>query len=164
MGLGADASILQDHTANNAGLTYPAQVLERNLRLGLEADLFRHTRLAPTLAIFSPVLRQIRPRSSKRTRKSQSQRAAVDCLSSQQTTATSALHWPSAPSPRNPIGRRQSEQDKADDAAARGSAGQSRCRAPVSNCATPRDAGYALRKGARRGPDLQPLAARAAAR
>src|SRR5262249_12208105 len=164
MGLGADASILQDRTANNAGLTRPPQALERSLRLGLEADLFRHTRLAPTLAIFSPVLRQIRPRSSKRTRKSQSQRAAVDYLSSQQTMATSALHWPSDPSPRNPVGRRRGERDRAGDEAARGSAGRSRCRAPASDRATPRDAGYALRKGARRGPDLQPLAARAAAR
>src|SRR5450759_2712687 len=51
----------QDYAARKASLTCPAQLLERDLRLGLEADPFRHTRLAPTFAILSPVLRQIQP-------------------------------------------------------------------------------------------------------
>ena len=61
IGLGAIAGVHQDHTARKAGLTRPAQLLGRDLRLCLEADLFRHTRLAPTFVIFSPVLRQIQP-------------------------------------------------------------------------------------------------------
>src|SRR6266545_4708532 len=55
--------------------------------------------LAPMLAIFSPVLRQIRPGTWKRTRKWLTQRAAVECWSFRRTMATSALHWPSDPSP-----------------------------------------------------------------
>ena len=61
IGLGAIAGVHQDYTARKAGLTRPAQLLERDLRLGLETDLFRHARLASTFAIFSPVLRQIQP-------------------------------------------------------------------------------------------------------
>src|SRR5450759_1997552 len=57
IGLGAIAGVHQDYTARKAGPTRPAQLLKRDLRLGLEADLFRHTRLAPTFAIFGPVLR-----------------------------------------------------------------------------------------------------------
>src|SRR5665647_2287664 len=59
--LGAIAGVHQDYAARKARLTRPAQLIERDLRLGLEADLFRHTRLAPTVAILSPVLRQIQP-------------------------------------------------------------------------------------------------------
>src|SRR5450759_2173443 len=59
IGLGAIAGVHQNYTARKACLTRPAQLLKRDLRLVLEADLFRHTRLAPTFAIFSPVLRQI---------------------------------------------------------------------------------------------------------
>src|SRR5665647_1723619 len=61
IGLGAIAGVHQDYAARKTGLTRPAQLLERDLRLGLEADLFRHTRLAPTFAILSPVLWQIQP-------------------------------------------------------------------------------------------------------
>jgi hypothetical protein len=54
IGPGAIAGVHQDHPARKAGLTRPAQLFERNLWLGLEADLLRNTRLAPTFAILCP--------------------------------------------------------------------------------------------------------------
>jgi molecular chaperone IbpA len=38
-----------------------------DLRLGLETDLFRHTRLAPTFAIFGRILRQVQPIGHRQT-------------------------------------------------------------------------------------------------
>src|ERR1019366_5450099 len=67
IGLGAIAGIHQNYTARKAGLTRPAQLLERDFWLGLEANLFRHIRLAPTFAILSPVLRQIQPIGHRQT-------------------------------------------------------------------------------------------------
>src|SRR6266478_2459736 len=55
----AIGGIRQHDAARKAGLTRPADVLERNLQLGREADLLGYPCLAPTLAILSPLLRQI---------------------------------------------------------------------------------------------------------
>src|SRR5215469_9996107 len=60
-GIVAIASVEEYHIARKAHLTGPADLLERNLRLGLEADLLGHAHLAPTLVIFSPGVRQIQP-------------------------------------------------------------------------------------------------------
>ena len=49
----------QHRAARNAGLTSPADLLNGNLRLGLECDLVRNTNLLSPLAIARPLLRQI---------------------------------------------------------------------------------------------------------
>ena len=59
IGVGAIAGVHQHHAARQAGRTCPTQLLERDLWLGLEADLLGHTRLAPTGAVLRPVFRQI---------------------------------------------------------------------------------------------------------
>src|SRR5437588_6387565 len=61
LGIVPVAGVQQRHLARKPSLTRPADLLQRDLRLGLEADLRRHTRLAPTLVISSPILRQIQP-------------------------------------------------------------------------------------------------------
>src|ERR1700736_3255049 len=53
------AGVQQHCTARKASLTGPADLRERDLRLGLEAELRRHARFAPTFAILSPVFWQI---------------------------------------------------------------------------------------------------------
>jgi hypothetical protein len=44
IGLGAIAGVHQDYTARKAGLTRPAQLLERDLRLGLETGSLQAVR------------------------------------------------------------------------------------------------------------------------
>jgi hypothetical protein len=53
--------IHQNRAARKARLAGGTDVIERNLRLGLEADVFRHAAFAPALVILDPVLRQIEP-------------------------------------------------------------------------------------------------------
>ena len=57
----AVAGIQQNHAARQAGRTGPAQLLDRDLRFGLERNLLRNARLAPTRAVARPLLRQIQP-------------------------------------------------------------------------------------------------------
>src|SRR6266849_1593419 len=51
----------QHHAARKAGRAGPAQLLDRDLWLGLEADVLRNARFAPALTVLRPVLRQIQP-------------------------------------------------------------------------------------------------------
>src|ERR1700704_2196046 len=50
---------ISPHAARKAGLAGPGELIERDLQLGLEADIFGHTGLAPPLAILGPFFRQI---------------------------------------------------------------------------------------------------------
>src|SRR6516164_9762589 len=61
LGVGTVARIVQHDTARYAGRTSSAQLVERNLRLGLEFDLLGNTRLLAALDILGPFLRQIQP-------------------------------------------------------------------------------------------------------
>src|SRR5271166_3639155 len=54
-------SVQQHHAARQTDFAGPAQLIERDLRLGLEDDLLRYSRFVPTLIIRRPVLRQIQP-------------------------------------------------------------------------------------------------------
>src|SRR5215218_9088716 len=55
LGVVAEAGINQHQIARKAHLTRPANLIERDLRFGLEADVFRHSRLTPTAFVLSPV-------------------------------------------------------------------------------------------------------------
>ena len=60
-GVVAIAGVHQHHAARQAGLARPTDLLERDLGLGLEADILGHARLAPAFAIRRPLFRQIQP-------------------------------------------------------------------------------------------------------
>src|SRR5450631_904695 len=60
-GVNSIGGVHQCDPAGQAGLARPPYLLERDLRLGLEADIRRHTCLLPTRSIFGPLLRQIQP-------------------------------------------------------------------------------------------------------
>ena len=68
LGVVAEAGINQHQIARKAHLTRPANLIERDLRFGLEADIFRHSRLAPTTVVLAPVLRQIQPIAHRQAR------------------------------------------------------------------------------------------------
>src|SRR3984957_17721370 len=51
----------QRHAARKAGLARPADLIKRDLRLGLERDLLGHPRLAATYIVLGPRLRQVQP-------------------------------------------------------------------------------------------------------
>ena len=57
----AIGDVHQHDAARQAGLAGPPDLLERDLRLGLEGDVRRHAGLVPARAILGPVLRQIQP-------------------------------------------------------------------------------------------------------
>src|SRR6516225_8414921 len=61
LGVGTVARIVQHDTARYAGRAGSAELIERNLRLGLEFDLLGNTRLLAALGILGPFLRQIQP-------------------------------------------------------------------------------------------------------
>src|ERR1700674_2708615 len=63
------AGVQQRHVARKARLTRPADVLERDLRLGLELDVLRHSCLGPTAVILGPVFRQIQPIGHRQARR-----------------------------------------------------------------------------------------------
>ena len=58
-GVGTVARIVQHDTARYAGRASSAELIECNLRLGLEFDLLGNTRLLAALGILGPFLRQI---------------------------------------------------------------------------------------------------------
>src|SRR6516164_7492967 len=58
-GVGTVARIVQHDTARYAGRAGSAELIERNLRLGLEFDLLGNTRLLSALRALGPFLRQI---------------------------------------------------------------------------------------------------------
>ena len=60
LGIVAITGVQQRHAARKADLTCPADLFERNLRLGLERDLLGHPHLAAVI-IFGPRVRQIQP-------------------------------------------------------------------------------------------------------
>ena len=59
IGVGAITGIHQHNPVRQAGPARRTNLLERNLRLGLEADLLGHTRLVPAFAVLRPFFRQI---------------------------------------------------------------------------------------------------------
>ena len=61
LGVATIVGVHQHHASRQAGLTRPADLLERDLLLGLEPDPRRHPGLAPTGAVLGPLARQIQP-------------------------------------------------------------------------------------------------------
>src|SRR6202021_948253 len=61
LGIVAIAGVHQHHVAGKAGLARPADLIEGDLRLGLERDLLGHPRLAATYIVLDPRLRQVQP-------------------------------------------------------------------------------------------------------
>src|SRR6266568_1029686 len=57
LGIVAVAGVQQRHVARKTDLTRPADLFERNLRLGLERDLLRHPRFGAAIIILGPGLR-----------------------------------------------------------------------------------------------------------
>src|SRR5579862_6556679 len=57
----AVSTIYKHHAAWQPGCTSPTQLIERDLVLGLEADVFWNPRLAQTFAVIRPFLRQVQP-------------------------------------------------------------------------------------------------------
>ena len=57
----AIGGIHQHHAVRKTGLVRSTYLIERDLRLSLEADVRRNTHLAPPLSILRPVLRQVQP-------------------------------------------------------------------------------------------------------
>ena len=61
LGIVAVAGVHQRHVAGKADLTSPADLFERNLRLGFESDLLGHPHLCAAIIILGPCLRKIQP-------------------------------------------------------------------------------------------------------
>jgi hypothetical protein len=61
LGVMAVTGIQQHHAARKAHLTRPANLRERDLRLGLERDVLRHPRFTAMDIVLCPGLRQIQP-------------------------------------------------------------------------------------------------------
>ena len=70
----AIAGVQQHYAARQAGRIGPAQLIERDLRLGLEHDLLRNPRLALACAVARPFLRQIQPVGDRQARMAIGQR------------------------------------------------------------------------------------------
>ena len=64
----AVAGIHQHHATRQSGLAGPADLVERDLRLGLELDLLGHTGLGPARSIVDPLLRQVEPMRHRQAR------------------------------------------------------------------------------------------------
>src|SRR6266436_7044467 len=68
LGVMAVAGIQQHQVTRQTHLTCPADMLESDLRFGLEADLFRHSRFVSTDLVLSPVFWQIQLISHRQAR------------------------------------------------------------------------------------------------
>jgi hypothetical protein len=59
VGVATITSVHQHHAARKASRASRLDLLQRDLGLGLEANILGHARLAPTFAVLGPVFRQI---------------------------------------------------------------------------------------------------------